>query len=100
MGCYSSELEACKALAKALGVPVDKLKRKGVMTRNVARRLFKAAHRVFKKYVPGDLEKTNQCEITCQAVFRKDWFAVTCSRTSFINFHIIALRTHRLSLVV
>ena len=76
LGGYSSELEAAKALAGVLGVPVEKLKRKGVLTRNVARRVFKAAYRVFKKYVPGDLEKTSQCEITCQAAFKKDWFAV------------------------
>ena len=76
MGCYSSELEAAMALAGVLGVPVEKLKRKRVMTRNVVRRVFKAAYRVFKKYVPGDLEKSIQCESTCQAVFKKDCFPV------------------------
>ena len=100
MGCYGSELEAAKALAGRLGVPVKRLKRKGVLTRNVARSVFKAAYRVFKKYVPGDLEKTSQCEIKCQAVFEKAWFAVILSRTSCINFHIIVSPAHRPSLVL
>ena len=72
MGCHGSRLEAAKALAGVLGVPVNKLRKKRVLTRKVARQLFKAAYRVFKKYFPGDLQKTCQDEITFQAVFRKD----------------------------
>ena len=77
MGYFSSELEAAEARAGVLGVPVEKLKtQRGVLPKEVAHRVFKAAYQVFKKYVPGDLEKTCQCEITCHAVFEKDWLAV------------------------
>ena len=51
LGCYSSELEAAEALAGVLGAPVKKLKKKRVLTRNVARRVFKAAYRVFNQEV-------------------------------------------------
>ena len=50
----------------------EEMKRQGALARNVGRCLFKAAYRVFKKYFPGDLQKTCQDEITFQAVFRKD----------------------------
>ena len=79
LGCYSSELEAAKALARVLGVPVKSLRRKIVLTRRVARQLFRAAHEVFKKYIPGDYEKTCEQERTCAAVFKKDRFVRACA---------------------
>ena len=76
MGCYSSQLEAAQALARVLGVPVEKLKKKNKFTRKNARQLFKAAYRVFKKYFPGDLEKTGLDEKAFRALFRKDWWVI------------------------
>ena len=76
MGCYGSQLEAAQALARVLGVPVEKLKKKNKFTRKHARKLFKAAYRVFKKYFPGDLEKTGLDEKAFRALFRKDWWVI------------------------
>lgn len=87
LGCYSSQLEAAKALARVLGVPVMKLRKKRHLTRSVARKVFKAACQVFKKYVPGDLEKTTQHETTYRRAFKKDIFVVICVALSKLHPH-------------
>ena len=82
LGCYGSEIEAAKALARVLGVPVKSLKRKVALTRTVARRLFEAAYQVFQRYVPGDIEKTGEQERTCQSLFNKDRCVIKHAGTS------------------
>ena len=72
LGCYTSELQAAKALARVLGVPVSRLRRKSVLTRRLVRQLFIAAYQVFEKYTPGDYQQTCEQERTCRAALQQD----------------------------
>ena len=78
LGTYSSELHAAKALARVLGVPVSSLRRKAVLTRRIARQLFIAAYRVFKKYIPGDVEKTCEHERKYRTALKQDSLVYGC----------------------
>ena len=53
---FTSEVDAAKVVAKCLGVPVRKLKKKRVFTRRLARQVFCATYSTFKRYFPGDLQ--------------------------------------------
>ena len=70
----SSELAAARAVAKACGTTVKKLRKKDaeVFTKKLARSVFAATCSVFGKYHPGDLQHLELQETSCKTVFREE----------------------------
>jgi len=100
VGSFTTEHAAVAAVARVLGVPASKLKRKDTFTVKHARTLFMATYRVFNAYVPGDLECLRRQERECTLAFQKDpWVnarmqhTATCARKHICN-RVCASITH------
>ena len=82
LGRYVTEIDAARAVAKVLGVGVKALKRSGI-PKYLAKKLFMAAYRIFRKYVPADYDSMIAHETKAARMFRQD--SLLCSR-KYVNF--------------
>ena len=72
LGTFGCQTEAARAVARQLGVRLRTLLRKNMFSAKHARKVFKAAYRVFHAYIPGDLKHTRLQEVRCRIIFQKD----------------------------
>ena len=68
---FASQAEAVRVVARSRRVLARSLAKEP--TRLHARRQFQAAYRVFKKYVPGDLQHTREQEVECKWQFKQEF---------------------------
>jgi len=75
-GRFDSEVLAARCVAKHRGVTVKSLKRS--VPPRVARRMFVAAYKVFRKYRPGDYESMVQQEMDAARMFQQVLPCIKC----------------------
>ena len=62
VSCHDSAHAAAQVVAKKRRVRIESLKKKYPLTRRQAMKLFTDSHRVFSKYMPGDLDNLLRLE--------------------------------------
>ena len=60
--CHATDVEAAMVVAKKRRVSVKSLKKKQPLTDKLATALFQSSYRVFRSYVPGDLDNALHLE--------------------------------------
>ena len=81
LGTFGSQVEAANVVARELGVSRRKLLRKTPFSAKRARQVFRAAFRVFRRYVPGDLRISRLQEHQCRRAFLQD-----CAHAKLSNY--------------
>ena len=87
LGRYGTEFEAACAVAAATGVGVKALKKKG-LPKYLAKNLFKAAYRVFRKYVPGDYDNMVAHEKLSVKMFQQ----ASLTKQALLDLHLYRVR--------
>ena len=70
--CHATDVEAAMVVAKKRRVSVKSLKKKQPLTDKLATALFQSSYRVFRSYVPGDLDNALHLEKANAKIYSQD----------------------------
>ena len=85
LGRFGTELEAALAVAAATGRGVRALKKSGIPN-YLAKRLFIAAYRVFRKYVPGDYNSM----VAHEKLSVKMFLQASLAKQALLDSHVVS----------
>ena len=85
LGRFGTEFEAALAVAAATGSGVRVLKKSGI-PKYLAKRLFVAAYRVFRKYVPGDYNSM----VAHEKLSVKMFLQASLAKQALLDSHVVS----------